>query len=184
MGGQERSQERRRDHRAYSAITRLCGRGLPDDELFTQLSGLLRRAVAFRTAGWLRLDPMTLLPLPGLMLQASHNSASQLIHNEYFEPDVAKFRQIARRRVPAQSLWRATGGQLHRSTRHRAIQAQLGYGDDLRIVFRCGGTVWGAACVARAATDPPFSTEDIAFAAQVCEPVARGLRLSHLLEPA
>lgn len=173
--------QRQRYRAVHDSVTRLCGRGLPSSELFAQLSRQLRTAVAFRTAGWLPVDPMTLLPMPGLVLQASHDHAGRLIHNEYFEPDVAKFREIARRRVPVQTLWRATGGQLHRSTRHRAILAPLGYGDDLRMVFRSGSAAWGMACLARAATDPPFSPEEISFLARLCEPVARGLRLSHLL---
>ncbi len=83
--------------------------------------------------------------------------------------------------MPAQSLWQATDGQLHRSTRYRTILADLGNGDDLRMVFRCGSTVWGSACLARTAADPPFSRADVDFLARVCEPVARGLRVSHLL---
>jgi len=169
-------QQRRRA--ARDSIIRLCGPGLPG---FVELSGRLRGIVPFRTGGWLRLDPATLLPMPGLLLQADHDRARELIHNEYFEPDFVKFRDLARRSVPVQSLWQATGGQPQASTRHRTILAGLGYGDELRVVFRCGGTVWGAACLSRAAGDPPFSRAEIAFVAQVCEPVARGLRLSHLL---
>lgn len=173
--------QRQRYRTAYESITRLCGSGTTGDDLFAQLSRQLRKVVSFRSAAWILLDPMTLLPMPGLLLQAGHDRASQLVHNEYFEPDVVKFRELARGRVRVQTLWQATNGHLHRSTRYRRILAHLGYGDDLRMVFRSGTTTWGAACLARAATDPPFSPEDIAFVARVCEPVARGLCLSHLL---
>ena len=173
--------QRRRYRVAYDSIVRLCGQGLPGDDLFTRVSGQLSKAVTFRTAGWLRLDPKTLLPMPGLLLQADHDRVSRIIHNEYFEQDVVKFRELARARVPAQSLWQATGGQLDQSTRYRNILADLGNGDDVRVVFRSGSTVWGSACLARTAADPPFSPPDIAFLARVGEPVARGLRLSHLL---
>jgi DNA-binding CsgD family transcriptional regulator len=137
--------------------------------------------VAFRTGGWLRLDPATLLPLPGLLLQARHDRARALIRNEYFEPDVLKFRELARCPVPVGTLCRATDGELERSVRYRTIQAGLGYGDELRAVFRCGDGVWGAVCIARSADDPPFSAGDVALVARVCEPVGRALRLSHLL---
>jgi len=173
--------QRRRYRAAFDSITRLCGQGLPGDDLFTRVSGQLRKAVTFRTAGWLRLDPKTLLPMPGLLLQADHDRVSRIIHNEYFEPDVVKFRELARARVPAQSLWQATGGQLDQSTRYRTILADLGNGDDVRVMFRSGSTVWGSACLARTVADQPFSREDIFFLARVGEPVARGLRLSHLL---
>jgi DNA-binding CsgD family transcriptional regulator len=173
--------QRRRYGTAYDAITRLCHQGLQGSDLFSQVSVKLRKVVAFRTAGWLRVDPMTLLPLPGLLLQASHDHARRLIHNEYFEPDVAKFRDLARLQVPVQTLWRATGGEPERSPRYRTILRQIGYGDDLRTVFRCGATSWGAACLARAESDPPFSRDDISFVARLCEPVAHGLRLSLLL---
>ena len=92
-----------------------------------------------------------------------------------------KFRELAHAQVPAQSLWQATGGQPHRSTRYRTIYADLGNGDDVRMIFRSGSTVWGSACLARTTADPPFSRHDICFLARVCEPVARALRLSHLL---
>lgn len=173
--------ERQRYRTVYDAVTRLSGRRLPGSDLLTELSAQLRRAVAFRTGGWLRLDPATLLPMPGLLLQASHDRASRLIHNEYFEPDVVKFRDLARQPVPVQTMWQATGGELHRSIRYRTIHAELGYGDELRVTFRCGGRTWGAACLARAATDAPFRPEDISFVARLCEPAARALRLSHLL---
>jgi len=119
--------------------------------------------------------------MPGLLLQADHDRVGRIIHNEYFEQDVVKFRELARARVPAQSLWQATGGQLDQSTRYRNILADLGNGDDVRVVFRSGSTVWGSACLARTAADQPFSRDDILFLARVGEPVARGLRLSHLL---
>jgi len=173
--------QRRRYRAAYDSIVRLCGQGLRGDDLFTRVSGQLRRAVGFRTAGWMRLDPRTLLPMPGMLLQAEHDRVGRMIHNEYCEPDVVKFRYLARARVPAQSLWQATGGEPHRSTRYRTILADLGNGDDVRMVFRSGSNVWGSACLARTAADPPFSPPDIAFLARVGEPVARGLRLSHLL---
>jgi DNA-binding CsgD family transcriptional regulator len=173
--------QRQRYRAAHMAITALCARGLGGDDLFGELPGQLRSAVAFRTGGWVRLDPATMLPLPGLLLQAGHDRAAKLIHNEYFEPDFVRFRDLARRRVPVQTLWQATGGQPRRSIRYRSILAGLGYGDELRVVFRCGGAAWGAACVARSVTDPSFSPDDVAFVAGVYELVARALRVSHVL---
>lgn len=166
---------------AGSSIARLCEQGLAGGDPYSRVASELRKVVAFRTGGWLRLDPATMLPMPGLLLQAPHDRARALIRNEYFEPDVLKFRDLARCPVPVGTLWRATHGELERSVRYRAIQAQLGYGDELRAVFRCGDGVWGAVCIARSAGDPPFSAGDVAFVARVCEPVGRALRLSHLL---
>jgi DNA-binding CsgD family transcriptional regulator len=173
--------QRRRYEAAYGAITRLCNQWAPGSDPFSQVSVQLRKVVAFRTAGWLRVDPMTLLPLPGMLLQAGHDRTSRFIHNEYLEPDVAKFRDLARRQVPVQSLWQATSGEPERSPRYRTILRHIGYGDDLRVVFRSGATSWGVACLARADTDPPFSADDISFVARLCDPVAHALRLSLLL---
>ena len=173
--------QRQRYQAAYDSISRMPGHGLTAGELFGEVSRRLRKAVAFRTGGWLRLDPATLLPMPGLLLQARHDRARALIRNEYFEPDVLKFRELARCPVPVGALWQATDGVPERSIRYRTIQAGLGYGDELRAVFRCGDSAWGAVCIARSADDPPFSTDDVAFVARVCEPVGRMLRLSHLL---
>jgi DNA-binding CsgD family transcriptional regulator len=174
--------QRQRYRAALDSISRLPGRGLaPGSDLFGEVSRELRKVVAFRTGGWLRLDPVTMLPMPGLVLHARHDRARALIRNEYFEPDVLKFRDLARRPVPAGTLWQATRGQPERSPRYRLIHAGLGYGDELRAVFRSGNRAWGAVCIARSAGDPPFSPADVAFMARVCEPVGRALRLSHLL---
>jgi DNA-binding CsgD family transcriptional regulator len=173
--------QRLRYRAAYDSITRLCLRGLAGPDPFGELAAELRRVVAFRTGGWTRLDPATMLPLPGLLLQAGHDQARTIIRNEYFESDFVRFRDLARQPVPVQTLWQATGGEPRRSVRYRSILVGLGYGDELRAVFRCGGAAWGAACVARSVTDPPFSAEEVSFVARVCEPIARGLRLSHLL---
>lgn len=172
---------RQRYRAARESVTRLCGKAAAGGDLFGPLAGRLRATVGFRTGGWLRLDPRTMLPLPGLLLEAGHERAGALIRNEFFEPDVGKFRDIARRPVPVQTLWQATGGEPRRSARYRSILAGLGYGDELRVVFRCEGAAWGAACLSRSVTDPPFGPSDIAFVACICEPVARALRLSHLL---
>lgn len=173
--------QRQRYRAAYDSISRLSEQGLAGGDPFAGVARELRKVVAFRTGGWLRLDPATMLPMPGLLLQAQHDRARALIRNEYFEPDVLKFRELARWPVPVGTLWRATHGEPERSIRYRAINAQLGYGDELRALFRCGGGVWGAVCVARSADDPPFSARDVAFVGRVCEPVGRALRLSHLL---
>ena len=173
--------QRQRYRAAYDSISRLTEQGLAGGDPFGEVSRALRKVVAFRTGGWLRLDPATLLPMPGLLLQARHDRARALIRNEYFEPDVLKFRELARCPVAVGTLWSATDGEPERSVRYRAIQAGLGYGDELRAVFRSGDGVWGAVCIARSADDPPFSAHDVAFVARVCEPVGRALRLSHLL---
>lgn len=173
--------QRARYRAAQDAIIRLCAGRLAGDDVFGKLATELNSVVGFRTGGWVRLDPATMLPMPGLLLQAGHDRAGMLIRNEYFEPDFVKFRDLARQQVPVQTLWQATGGQPHQSIRYRSILAGLGYGDELRVVFRCGGAAWGAACLARAITDPPFSRADVSFVARVREPVARALRLSHLL---
>jgi DNA-binding CsgD family transcriptional regulator len=173
--------QRQRYRAAYDSICRLSEHGLAAGDAFGEVSRRLRKVVAFRTGGWLRLDPATLLPMPGLLLQARHDRARALIRNEYFEPDVLKFRELARCPMPVGTLWQATDGKPERSVRYRAIQAGLGYGDELRAVFRCADGVWGAVCIARSADDPPFSVGDVAFVARVCEPVGRALRLSHLL---
>ena len=173
--------QRRRYRAAYNSITRLCDRGLPETDPFTQVARKLRTVVGFSGGGWVRLDPDTLLPMPGLLLHAGHDQVSRIIRDEYFVPDIMKFRDLARRPVPVQTLWQVTGGHPELSTRYNAILAPLGYRDELRVVFRYGTTVWGSACLPRAVGDPPFSPDDIAFVARISGAVARGLRLSHLL---
>src|SRR6516165_9761029 len=63
--------------------------------------------------------------------------------------------------------------------RHERLQCPPGVGAAAARVRHAGGALYHG--LARAATDPPFSQDDISFVARACEPVARGLRLSHLL---
>ena len=173
--------QRQRYRAAYDSIIRLCDQGLPGTDPFTQVARKLRTVIGFSGGGWVRLDPDTLLPMPGLLLHAGHDQVSRIIRDEYFVPDIMKFRDLARQPVPVQTLWRITGGHPELSNRYNSILAPLGYRDELRVVFRSGTAVWGSACLPRAVGDPPFSPEDVAFLARVSEPVGRGLRLSHLL---
>ena len=69
------------------------------------------------------MDPATLLPTSEVVENALPASvAVRLTEIELREPDVNKFTDLARGRLPAAGLAEATAGELDRSTRHRELR--------------------------------------------------------------
>jgi DNA-binding CsgD family transcriptional regulator len=161
---------------ARDAINHLCVCGLSARELLSQVAERLGRVIPYHARAWSPLDPETVLPTDLVNPTASARLLTQLFDNEIFTPDFAKFADIAQRRRPVLTLWEATGGDLCRSPRHRDIHRPLGYGDDLRAVFRSGDLPLAAFCMSRREDQPPFSRQEVALVASICETVGAGLR--------
>jgi DNA-binding CsgD family transcriptional regulator len=98
------------------------------------------------------------------------------VDNELLEPDHAKFRNLARMRKPVTTLHEATHGEEERSPRYRKIHQKLGFGAELRAVFRSGQACWGSVALVRRAGEADFSREEVAFVARLCDLLAFGVR--------
>lgn len=167
---------------AREAIVRLCANDLPPLDLLDQVARRVRRVVPYAAAGWLTIDPATLLPTGVVSEQVPPILHKALIENEIAGDDFARFADIARLPRPVLPLSEATAGDLARSVRHRELYAPAGYGDELRAAFRSGGACWGVACLTRADDDPPFTPVEIEFVTDICDHVAHGLRTGLLLK--
>jgi DNA-binding CsgD family transcriptional regulator len=66
------------------------------------------------------------------------------------------------------------------SARYRDIFRPLGFGDELRAVFRVGGACWGYMCLHREA-GAPFSRQEVAFVHGLAPCVADGIRAGILI---
>jgi DNA-binding CsgD family transcriptional regulator len=169
-----------------AAISRLCNSGLPPLELFEQVAARLRGVVPYTAGCWKPLDPETLLftgfaiedPEPGTLRAVRW----RFIDNELLEPDHGKFRILARRRQPVTTLEAATHGEPERSLRYRQLHKKLGFGAELRAVFRTGRACWGSVALVRATGEPDFSRREVAFVGRLCDHIALGLRQSMLRE--
>jgi DNA-binding CsgD family transcriptional regulator len=78
--------------------------------------------------------------------------------------------------VAAESLHRATGGQLDRSLLHREVLAGIGVGDIATVVFRDQHGLWGWVDLWRAAADPPFSDRELERLSSAASPITAALR--------
>jgi hypothetical protein len=108
----------------------------------------------------------------------------RFVNNELLESDVAKFRELAGRPRPVTTLHEATHGEPERSARYREIHRALGFGAELRAVFRSGSACWGSVALVRDDGEPDFNRDEVAFVARVSSHVAQGLRLGILLDAA
>jgi DNA-binding CsgD family transcriptional regulator len=166
---------------ARTAITQLCATGLPPLELLQQIAGRVRVAVPYVSAGWQLTDPATLLATGGFAENVDAATHRGLIENELTGADFNPFTRVARSPTGVISLRGATGGELERSARFRTICVANGWGDELRAVFRSGGAAWGQMCLARAAGEPAFGADDVAFVTALCAEIGDGLRRALLL---
>jgi DNA-binding CsgD family transcriptional regulator len=165
---------------AEAAVARLCVRGLPALELFEQVAPRLRALVPYTAGCWKSTDPDTLL-FTGFAIEDStpgtlRSACWRFVDNELLEPDHAKFRDLVRKRQPVTTLHEATHGEEERSARYRTIHQKLGFGAELRAVFRSGQACWGSMALVRRAGEADFSREEVAFVARLCDLLAFGVR--------
>jgi len=171
-----------------AAIARICTGGLPQLELFDRVARQLRRVVPYDAGCWKPTDPETLLftgfaiedPQPGRLSSVRW----RFVDNELLEPDYAKFQSLARAREPVTTLQQATHGEPERSRRYREIHRTLGFGAELRAVFRSGHACWGSVALVRNEGEPDFNRRETAYVARLCTHIALGLRLALLREAA
>ena len=169
-----------------AAIANLSVSGLPALELFARIGERLRRVVPYDAGCWKPTDPETLL-FTGFAIEDSEPGRLtsvrwRFVENELLEPDFAKFRELARRPRPVTTLHAETHGEPERSARYRRIHRELGFGAELRAVFRSGGACWGSVALVRDLRKPNFNLEEIAFVEGLCDHVALALRLALLRE--
>jgi len=173
---------------AAAALARLCLQGLPALELFERAAAPLRRAVPYSAGCWKTVDPRTLLYTSfgiedgrtGVLAAARW----RFIDNELLEPDYGKYHELARRRVPVSTLHRDTHGEPGRSPRYRHLHRSLGFGAELRGVFRAGGASWGHIALIRGENQPDFSDQEVAFVTRIGAHLGHGLREALLREAA
>jgi DNA-binding CsgD family transcriptional regulator len=173
---------------AEAAIARLCLKGLPAMELFERVAVPFRRAVPYSAGCWKPTDPGTLL-FTGFGIEdaeAGMLAAARwrFVDNELLEPDYAKFRDLLRRRIPVTTLHRETHGEPDRSVRYRRIHQSLGFGAELRAVFRANDAGLGSVALVRHEGQPDFDDDEVAFVARVGAHIAHGLRDALLREAA
>lgn len=172
---------RSRRDRLVERVARECVRARDPLELFETVAGLVRAEVPYASAGWILIDPDTMLINAVFGEQVDHALHRDLIACELTEDDLNKFWELARDGVPAVALSTTTDGDLAQSTRWSRIYGPHGYGDELRAVFATGKVAWGHACLTRRASDSCFSPEEVDLVAAIAGHVGNGIRSCYLL---
>ena len=159
----------------------LARRRAADTMFLDELSRELRHLVPFTASFWAASDPLTTLAVSPARVENLGRQCARWWEREFLVQDFNLFRDLAQAKQPAASLVRATGGQPGRSARYRELRSELGYGDELRGVFRCGTTVWGLVSLWRTAEEPPFTAGEEKLLAELSTPIAEAFRRATLL---
>lgn len=158
-------------------LVELLDRGASAHDFSLAASRILSRAMPFDALCVLAVDPVTLLPTTRVLEHGLPRTLiPRIIEIELGGGDFNTFDALARSRRSAESLSRATSGQLHRSERHRKLWGPNGFGDELRALLVSDATTWGALTLLRAAHRCDFTPADVALAAAVSRHLAEGLR--------
>ena len=147
------------------------------DELLEAVATEVGRSVPYDGAMWFGLDPTTLLAVnPARMEYLDHGYCLPFWHGEFHEHDANLFSDLARDPQPAATLRHATGDRPLRSARYRDFVQPQGFDDELRAVFRTGGSTWGAAALFRDKGRPAFDEQDVALFTAISGIVADAFR--------
>ena len=154
------------------------------ETVFDELADRLSRFVPFDGSLFFATDPATVLAIrPARIDGVANNQCFSYWEREFLVEDVNLFRDLARAPRPAATLWSATEGLPARSARYREFLRPEGWGDELRVAFRVGGSTWGIASLMRGAFRPPFSPDEIALVDALSAPVGAALRRATLDRP-
>jgi DNA-binding CsgD family transcriptional regulator len=157
------------------SIIELCQLGLDPETLRAHVLPRLRRAVPADGLWWATSDPATLLFTGTYQEQIPERTKLYFLENEFISDDVNKWIDVARDPDGVRTLHQATRGVMSQSARYKEIFHPLGFGDELRAVFRAEGACWGFLCLHREAPRS-FSSEDALFLKSIASHVALGLR--------
>ena len=172
----------RADDRLVEQVARICARAQDPLALFERVASEVCRHIPYEAAGWLLVDPDTLL-INGVYEQnVPRDTHLRLIEVELAADDYTKFVDLGRARTPAAALSAATDGRLDRCLRWSQVYEPEGYGDELRTVFRTGAVIWGNACLTRRVEEPWFTPREVGVLAALSPHVAHGIRTGLLLQ--
>ena len=168
--------------RLRNDLVRLAHHGADVRDFARDAARILGRAVAFEGVCFLTMDPATLVPTGQVVDNGLPPAAiTQMAEIELRGEDFNSIRSLALSERHAGTLSQATGGDLDRSERHRAVRAPHGYGDELRAALVDDRATWGALTLLRGSDRDPFSPADAALVAAVTRYLADGLRRAVLL---
>ena len=115
-------------------------------------------------------------------LSGSHEHDNLFGLIEFGSVEPTSFSELAVAPVPAAAAEHAMGGEIERSERmSRLMTPHFGFTDELRLVFREAGAVWGGMGLFRGPEDTSFTVAEVEFMASLTASFARGVRTGMLV---
>jgi DNA-binding CsgD family transcriptional regulator len=162
---------------AVAGIERACARAESPDELFEVLDHEVGRTLPFDGSMWFAVDPATLLATaPARIRGMDGGYCDTFWHHEFHDNDALLFRDLSQGGPSAASLREATHDRPVRSARYREFIAPQGYDDELRAVFRAGGSTWAMASFYRTSAKFAFTPEEVALVGAVSQLIGAACR--------
>ncbi|MFJ2867956.1 helix-turn-helix transcriptional regulator [Kitasatospora sp. NPDC087314] len=165
---------------AIEGMRELAGAGLTTPEVFRRADELLRPVLEFDAVCWHTADPATGLVNSVQSEDLSLAAFEQAVRLEVWADDLATFPKIRHSGVQAETLSRATKGQLQESVRYREQVAPAGFGDELRAVFDAAGGMWGCAAFLRVPDRGPYLGRQRELADAAARHLGNALRACHV----
>lgn len=154
--------------------------GLDLETFLAEALSSISRAVPHVAACVGTVDPATLL-LTGTLKFGDLHGNDEHDHEwgllEYGRHEETAFLEIAHRAVPAVAVGATDASSVRLN---EFMVPRYGYADELRVVMRDRGQVWGAIAMFRGATAPRFDSEDVALLSSLSETMSIGMRLGLL----
>ena len=158
--------------RVRAALTRLGGSTIGPHEFLHEVSMLIQQVVPSLAPGWATIDPDTMLPTGVL----ETGTVRPLSRNAMLDDDVDTIAALARRRIPICTLSELPPEILADNPRAQLIHGSDGTGDELRLLLRADGAIWGKGVLHRPTGECPFTVQERAFLAAIIGEVTAGLR--------
>ncbi len=170
--------------RVFRDVQVLAHAGLDTATFLEQVYESLRRAVPNASACVATLDPSSQLATGAFKFGglANRDDTDEIWGMlEYGHVESTSFRELARRGVPAIGMHIATAGDVRRSRRMRdLVESALRCTDELRVLARADGQVWGGVAIFRDDRSAPYSEQDVEFVTSLSGFLGRGLRVGIL----
>jgi DNA-binding CsgD family transcriptional regulator len=155
----------------------LARAGLDLESFFDEASTSISRALPYSALCIGLMDPTTHL-LTGTFKYGSLRGQDEHDHEwglvEFGQPEATSFGELAHRAVPAAAV---SAGSSDKSFRVEEFMVRrYGYTEELRLIVRDRGQVWGGLAFLRESDQGSFDDQDLTFAASLSSSLALGLR--------
>ena len=150
--------------RAFTEIKRLCYAGLDEVTLLQRVTNRTQRAVRFECHCVHTNDPASGLITRAVLCAAElENLGPIFLERVYFEDEVTPYGWMAKKRLPAITLSKATGGRPERALRYPELFTPLRLEHELRGAFAQNGELWGSFALMRERGSLDFTDREVEF---------------------